>query len=107
MKTIQVSDEVYDFIQAEAAAKETTDSNYVRSLIVSRACLAAVRRVNELPVGKTFVVPDLFGADWTKFHPFAGSIGKTFCDMVSNGTILNVKLLENPGSSGKATYERL
>lgn len=52
-------------------------------------------------------MPDLFGADWTKFHPFAGSIGKTFCDMVSNGTILNVKLLENPGSSGKATYERL
>lgn len=107
MKTIQVSDEVYDFIQAEAAAKETTDSNYVRSLIVSRACLAAVRRVNELPVGKTFVVPDLFDADWKKFHPFAGSIGKTFCDMVSNGTILNVKLLENPGTTRQATYERL
>ena len=107
MKTIQVSDEVYDFIQAEAAAKKTAESNYVRSLIVSRACLAAVRRINELPVGKTFVVPDLFDADWKKFHPFAGSIGKTFCDMVSNGTILNVKLLENPGSSGKATYERL
>lgn len=107
MKAIQVSDEVYDFIQAEAAAKETTDSNYVRSLIVSRACLAAVRRVNELPVGKTFVVPDLFDADWTKFHPFAGSIGKTFCDMVSNGTILNVKLLKNPGTTGQATYERL
>ena len=107
MKTIQVSDEVYDFIQAEAAAKETSDSNYVRSLIVSRACLAAVRRVNELPVGKTFVVPDLFEPDWEKFHPFASTIGKTFCDMVSNGTILNVKLLENPGSSGKATYERL
>ena len=107
MKTIHVSDEVYDFIQAEAAAKETADSNYVRSLIVSRACLVAARRVNELPVGKTFVVPDLFDADWKKFNPFAGSIGKTFCDMVSNGTILNVKLLENPGSSGKATYERL
>mgnify|MGYP000873381521 FL=1 len=107
MKTIQVSDEIYDFIQAEAAAKKTAESNYVRSLIVSRACLAAVRRVNELPVGKTFVVPDLFDADWKKFHPFAGSIGKTFCDMVSNGTILNVKLLENPGTTRQATYERL
>jgi hypothetical protein len=107
MKTIQVSDEVYDFIQAEAAAKKTAESNYVRSLIVSRACLAAVRRVNEQPVGKTFVVPDLFDADWKKFHPFAGSIGKTFCDMVSNGTILNVKLLENPGTTRQATYERL
>ena len=107
MKAIPVSDEVYDFIQAEAEAKDIPDSNYVRALLVSRACLEAIRRVNELPPGKKFVVPDLFAPDWEKFHPFASTIGKTFCDMVSNGTILNVKLLKNPGSSKKAEYERI
>ena len=107
MKEIPVSDEVYGFIQAQAEAKKIPDSSYVRSLLVSHACLAAIGRVNALPPGEKFTLPDLFAADWDKFHPFASLIGKAFCDMASNGTILNVKLLKNPGSAGRAEYERI
>ena len=107
MKTIHVSDEEYTFIRAEATAKGIPDTAYIRSLIVSHACIEAIIRVNTLTPGATFELPTLFGADWAKFRPFASIIGKAFCDMVCNGSITNVKLLNKPGSSGKAQYERV
>ena len=107
MKTIQVSDEVYDFIQAEAAAKETTDSNYVRSLILTQACIEAIARINALPVGKTFDLPTLFDSDWAKFYMFKGSIGKRFKALVDSGTVSTVTPLGYGGTVGDMQYERL
>ena len=107
MKTIQVSDEEYTFIRAEATAKGIPDTTCIRNLIVSHACIEAIAHINARTLGAPFDLPTLFGADWAKFRPFASIIGKAFCDMVCNGSITNVKLLNKPGSSGNAQYERV
>lgn len=107
MNTIHLADEEYTFIRAEATAKGIPDTAYIRSMIVSQACLDALNRVNQRAPGQPFDLPVLFGTDWEKFRPFAASIGKAFCDIVCNGTVSNVKFLGKNGSSGNAQYERV
>ena len=107
MNTIHLADEEYIFIRAEATAKGVPDTTYIRSLIVSHACLDALERIHLLAPGQQFDLPTLFGADWNKFRPFAANIGKAFCAIVCSGTVSNVKLLGKGGSSGNARYERV
>ena len=107
MKTIQVSDEEYTFIRAEATAKGIPDTTCIRSMIVSQACIEAIMRVNRLTPGTTFELPTLFGTDWGKFHASASNIGKAFCDLVCSGSIADVKIIGKGGSSGNMQYERL
>ena len=107
MKTIHVSDEEYTFIRAEATTKGIPDTAYIRSMIVSQACIEAIIRVNTLTPGATFELPTLFGADWSKFHASASNIGKAFCDLVCSGSVADVKVLGKGGSTGNMQYERL
>lgn len=107
MKTIHVSDEEYTFIRAEATTKGIPDTAYIRSMIVSQACIEAIMHVNRLTPGTTFELPTLFSTDWDKFHASASNIGKAFCDLVCSGSIADVKIIGKGGSSGNMQYERL